>query len=205
MRVDLPPTRVLRGASAVDTELAGGILVWTRSGNVWSQLGAVSGLPTGIRALTGRAEGSNYVLYSITAEVRLRLLRVDVTGSTLVRGAGVRHVAGQHGLPRDHPGADLRSLAGCELGRERVQAMITPTFVNRDTLQPRPRAFLSTTNFRVNILGTVPTSGGKSEVVAYKKSRKYTDRMSDSPNQDSAANSPSQVSNSSMTIAAIIA
>ncbi len=64
--------------------LGGGVLVWTRSGSVWSQTGVVSGLPTGVRALTGRAVGNDYVLYAITAEGRPRLLRVDVTGSSLV-------------------------------------------------------------------------------------------------------------------------
>jgi len=61
----------------------GGVLVWTRSGTTWTQQGAVTGLPTGLRALTGRAEGSNYVLYGITAEGRGRILRIDVVGSTL--------------------------------------------------------------------------------------------------------------------------
>ena len=62
----------------------GGILVWTLSGGVWSQFGAVSGLPVGMRAITGRYDNGTYVVYGVTAEGRPRLLRVDISANTLV-------------------------------------------------------------------------------------------------------------------------
>ncbi len=58
----------------------GGLLYWRLIGGTWTmQPMTVTGLTNGLRGLTGRINGSDYVLYATTTESRARLLRLDVS------------------------------------------------------------------------------------------------------------------------------
>jgi hypothetical protein len=76
----------------------GGVLVWRLVGGRWSMVGSVPGLSNGLRGLTGRVDGANYVLYGTTTEGRTRLLRLAVDAVTwaatitTVATAGVNQV-----------------------------------------------------------------------------------------------------------------
>lgn len=61
----------------------GGLLCWRLIGGTWTSMGNVTGLPNPLRGLTGRTNGSDYVFYGVTSEGRARLLRIDVSASTL--------------------------------------------------------------------------------------------------------------------------
>lgn len=61
----------------------GGLLYWRLVGGTWTmQPLTVTGLSNGLRGLTGRTNGSDYVLYATTTETRARLLRLDVSVSS---------------------------------------------------------------------------------------------------------------------------
>jgi hypothetical protein len=61
----------------------GGIQCWRLMGATWVLQGNVTGLSNGMRGLTGRTNGSDYVFYGTTTNVPSRLVRVDVFGATL--------------------------------------------------------------------------------------------------------------------------
>ncbi len=61
----------------------GGLQCWRLIGGTWTSMGNVTGLPNPLRGLTGRTNGADYVLYGVTSEGRARLLRIDVSATTL--------------------------------------------------------------------------------------------------------------------------